>query len=382
MTSAPLEPQRLRRAAALQQALLACGVGAPLLYVASDVIAGLRWDGYSFRDQTISELNAIGAPTRTLTIVLGVVGYTFLAAFGVGLWRSARGDRSLRAAGIALLVLGVSACWAVPFASMHVRGAETSLTDTLHLVNGGAAGLLLLVAMWFGSVALGTRFRIYSIATVLVMLVFLVWSGMDGSRVVDDLSTPWLGVKERLWAYAYQVWLAMFAAALLRLRAPAPAGSRRAARTPADGTSRRVRVAALLLIAGLVAGPVGTHVYWLLGGTWGLYTEGVRDDLSSAGVRIVAAVVIVLLLAAVLVVLARVGLWRQRLVSDRIIRLLAWALAAVFLLETSASFTWGRPPEWWLYGPVSLVLGALALVVARSGGGRSCSHPTLPRTNG
>ena len=35
--------------------------------------------------------------------------------------------------------------------------------------------------------------------------------------------------------------------------------------------SRRVRVAALLLMAGLAAGPVGTHVYWMLGGTWGLH---------------------------------------------------------------------------------------------------------------
>jgi hypothetical protein len=42
-----------------------------------------------------------------------------------------------------------------------------------------------------------------------------------------------------------------------------------------EATSSRVRVAALLLIAGLAAGPIGTHVYWMLGGTWGLYTDGV-----------------------------------------------------------------------------------------------------------
>jgi hypothetical protein len=124
-------------------------------------------------------------------------------------------------------MVGLSACWAVPFASMHVRGAETSLSDTLHLVNGGIAGLLLLVAMWFGAATLGTRFRIYSIATVLVMLVFLLWTGMDGSRVVDDLPTPWLGVKERVWAYAYQLWLVMFAVALVRLRVPVVDDARR-----------------------------------------------------------------------------------------------------------------------------------------------------------
>ena len=37
----------------------------------------------------------------------------------------------------------------------------------------------------------------------------------------------------------------------------------------AEGATRRVRVAALLLIAGLAAGPLATHVYWMLGGTWG-----------------------------------------------------------------------------------------------------------------
>jgi hypothetical protein len=39
-----------------QLALLASGIVAPLLYIAADVIAGLQWKGYSFRDQTISEL--------------------------------------------------------------------------------------------------------------------------------------------------------------------------------------------------------------------------------------------------------------------------------------------------------------------------------------
>ena len=145
----------------------------------------------------------------------------------------------------------------------------------------------------------------------------------------------------------------------------------------AEGATRRVRVAALLLIAGLAAGPVGTHVYWMLGGTWGLGLEG---TYSATGVRVVAAVVVLLLVAAVLVVLARVGLWQQEIVSDRVIRFFAWALAGVFLLETLAAFTWGKGSEWWLYGPVSLVLGLLALIVAGSGGARRIHRPhrTLP----
>jgi cytochrome bd-type quinol oxidase subunit 2 len=137
----------------------------------------------------------------------------------------------------------------------------------------------------------------------------------------------------------------------------------------AERAGSRVRVAAVLLLTGLVAGPVSTHVYWMLGGTWGLYgPSGARDRVASTGTRIVAAVVVLLLIAAVLVVLARVGLWRQALVSDRMIRFFAWTLAVVFLAETLASFTWSRQHEWWLYGPVSLVIAVLALVVAGSDG--------------
>ena len=91
--------------------------------------------------------------------------------------------------------------------------------------------------------------------------------------------------------------------------------------------------------------------------------------MATTGTRVVSAVVVVLLVAAVLVVLARVELWQQAFVSDRMIRFFAWALAAVFLLETLAAFTWSRGEElWWMYGPVSLVIAALALVVAGSGG--------------
>jgi uncharacterized protein DUF3995 len=141
----------------------------------------------------------------------------------------------------------------------------------------------------------------------------------------------------------------------------------------AEGAPKRVQLAALLLIAGLVAGPVSTHVYWMLGGTWGLYSRGVHDEVATTGTRVVAAAVVVLLVAAVLVVLARVGLWRQTFVSDRMIRFFAWALAAIFLAEALAAFTRGDE-LWRMYGPVSLVIALLALVVAGSGGAWRSFH--------
>jgi hypothetical protein len=124
----------------------------------------------------------------------------------------------------------------------------------------------------------------------------------------------------------------------------------------------RIRLVAALLIVALAAGPAATHLYWMLGGTWGL---GGSD--SSTGIRIVAAVVVLLIVAAMLVVLARIGLWQRSFVSDRVIRFLAWGLAGFFLVHALASFAqgWaGIADEWWLYGPAGLVIGLLALMVA------------------
>jgi Protein of unknown function (DUF3995) len=146
----------------------------------------------------------------------------------------------------------------------------------------------------------------------------------------------------------------------------------------AEGATRRIRVVAALLIVGLAAGPAASHLYWMLGGTWGLHSS------TSTGIRVVAAVVVVLLVGAALVVLARVGLWQQAFVPDRVIRVFAWGLAGFFLVHALVSFAegWaGSLYEWWLYGPGGLVIGLLALVVAGSGGGWPHFHwrrRTLP----
>ena len=149
----------------------------------------------------------------------------------------------------------------------------------------------------------------------------------------------------------------------------------------ARGTAGRVHVAAALLAAGLVAGPAIEHFYWILGGTWGL--EGTD---ASTGIRVVSAIVVLLVVLGVLVILARVGLWQQAFVSERAIRILAWVLPVFFLGEAVAAFgrkafSLGGTDHWELYGPVSLVLGLLALVVAGSGSAwprLHRPHRTLP----
>lgn len=198
--------------------LLLCGVLSPLLYALADALAGTRWEGYSFRDQTISELGAIGAPSRPLFSLLLIPVYLLLVAFGVGIWQSAAGRRRIRVLGGLLAGIGVLALTAGQFVPMRLRGTEQGLTGTLHLVEGAVAMLTLLAAMGFAATAFGRRFRLYTIATITLMLVFGAWSGMEAPRIAAGLPTPWVGVKERIFWYAYQLWFAVLALTLLRQR--------------------------------------------------------------------------------------------------------------------------------------------------------------------
>jgi hypothetical membrane protein len=200
-----------------RKALLACGIVAPLLYVAMTLFVGLLWDGYSVASQAPSELSAIGAPTRPLWILLGALYALLMAAFGWSIWKSAETNRALRVVGALLMAHAVFGWFWPP---MHQRavlaaGGGTA-TDSLHLVWAMVTGLFFMSAMGFSAVSLGKRFRAYVIATMVVTVACGAWTGTFASRVQADLPTPWLGVWERVSIAAMMAWVAVLAIALWR----------------------------------------------------------------------------------------------------------------------------------------------------------------------
>jgi hypothetical protein len=103
---------------------------------------------------------------------------------------------------------------------MHLRevlaaGGRT-LTDTLHIVWMIASGLLTLVAMAFSAAAFGKRFRIYSIATIVLMVSFGALTSVAAPQMEANLPTPWIGVWERLNIAVWMLWIAVLAIASLR----------------------------------------------------------------------------------------------------------------------------------------------------------------------
>lgn len=195
--------------------LLICGILSSLLWIGGDILAAMLYEGYSYTSQTISELSAIGAPTRTLLTPLNTMYDVFLFAFGLGVLATGGQKRALRFMGILLIAHAILAQASALF-PMNLRGAEATLSDTIHIIFYSVIPLVILLIIGFGAAANGKWFRIFSIGTMLVLILFGALTGMGSSRLAAGLPTPWLGIYERINVYGYMLWVMVLAIILLR----------------------------------------------------------------------------------------------------------------------------------------------------------------------
>ena len=201
----------------LRKTLLVGGILSSLLYGA--MIGAIGSEGYSRLSQTPSELTAIGAPTRSLWMLLGAAYTVLVTAFGWGVWKAAGRDRALRIVGGLLVAYGsLGLLW--PFAPMHQRevlaAGGGTLSDTMHVVLASATVLLMFVAIGLAASVFGKRFRLYSIASIVVLAAFGALTFWDAPRVQANLPTPWIGLWERINISVFLLWVVVLAIVLLR----------------------------------------------------------------------------------------------------------------------------------------------------------------------
>ncbi len=216
VVTTPLIPSRQTF---VPNAALFCGILSSVLYVAVNIIVPQQYPGYNLASQVVSELSAIGAPTRMLWSVLATP-YTFLIlAFAWGIRQSAGANRSLRMAGnLMLAYAALGFLW--PFASMHQRDVLAAgggtFSDTMHIALSAATQIFYLVALGFSAAALGKPFRIYSIVTFAVLLFFGVLTFLEAPSISTNQATPLIGVWERINIGVFLLWVVVLAVVLLR----------------------------------------------------------------------------------------------------------------------------------------------------------------------
>jgi Protein of unknown function (DUF998) len=201
----------------LNNVLLISGIISSLYYFAINVYVPMQYEGYNSASQTVSELSAIDAPTRSLWVILVSVYSVLTLAFGWGIARVARQNRYLHWIGVLTIAYTIFGVFWPP---MHTRetlaASGGSLTDTLHIAWTAITIPLWLLIMGIAAKVFSKRFRIYTLATIVIQLFFGVLSGLDASNMEANLPTPWMGVWERSSIAAYMIWVIVFATLLLQ----------------------------------------------------------------------------------------------------------------------------------------------------------------------
>jgi hypothetical protein len=202
-----------------RKALLVCGILSSVLYVAINIFVAAQADGYSSVSQTVSELSAIDAPTRALWMTLIPIYGLLLIAFGYGVWLSGRRSRALRIAGALVIAHAVIGFF---WPQMHLRpvlaAGGGTLSDTLHIVWTFVTVVLMMLSIGFAAAAFGRRFRVYSIATIVLLVAFGALTGTYAPSIQANLPTPLVGIWERIDISLFLLWVVVLASALLRLK--------------------------------------------------------------------------------------------------------------------------------------------------------------------
>jgi hypothetical protein len=207
------------RATRVTKALLACGVLYGLMYViANDVVAAVIFGDYDRVDQAVSELSAEGAVSRPFLVAMAAIWAPAMVAFGIGVRRSARGSRCLRVTGGLLVAFGVtSLAWLpLPMTAREdmVIGADAVANDVGHIAMSAVTIVLILAQIGFAAAALGRRFRLYSLATATIVLLFGALTGTQGPKLATGEATPWMGFYERVSIGAWMLWMAVLVVVL------------------------------------------------------------------------------------------------------------------------------------------------------------------------
>ncbi|ULQ53402.1 DUF998 domain-containing protein [Flavihumibacter fluvii] len=200
-----------------QKRLLLCGILAMLWYVIINIIVPANYPGYDFVSQTVSELSAIDAPSRTLWVVLCLFYTLLFMLFGSGIWLSAKGDRKLRfVGGVVLFDAAIGLFWPPMHQREVIAAGGGTLTDTLHLTWAFVHLALMLLMIGFGAAAFGKGFRIFSVIIVLIFLVFGILTSKESVGIEAGQPTPLVGIWERINIGAYMIWVVVFAIKLMK----------------------------------------------------------------------------------------------------------------------------------------------------------------------
>lgn len=191
---------------AIRNPLLAFGFISSAWYVLINICVPFFYPGYSVADLTVSELSAIGAPTRILWVLSCAIYPLLFAALGWGVLDQAGKNKSLRWLGIIIILYSFFNLYWPP---MHMRPEPKTITDTLHIAWAVVTVGLMFLMTIMGSFAFDKAFKIFTWICIFIFLFFGALTGMLSDDLAAGRPTPLIGIWERINIGVFMIWIAV-----------------------------------------------------------------------------------------------------------------------------------------------------------------------------
>jgi hypothetical protein len=185
-----------------------------LLYLTTDRLAGRLLNGYSFAAQSMSELSAADAPTRSLVVSLNLIAALRMIAFGVGVWRA--GGQALLPHITGGLLIGNAALGLIATFFFPTRFGERPAFGSPGVIIMFLSVVCFVLAMLLGAAALGSWMRVLSIAIPASYVLLAILRLATAASFSAGQAAPLVGAQERTMVYSFLLWAMALAIHLLQ----------------------------------------------------------------------------------------------------------------------------------------------------------------------
>ena len=198
--------------------LSAFGLVAPFLFLSTAILGGALRPGYSHMAETVSELFSPGSPNRLLLTILHTLFALCLTFFGVGLLRFVQDTGRLKPIGMTaavdFILVGILNVLTATVFPQDAWGSAPTFHGQMHIAVSGIISVLSIIYMilfgvWLHRTRIAPFFLVYSIATVIGVVLAASW-------FMASYGSPIMGISERVAIFAGFQWTVLLAVVVLK----------------------------------------------------------------------------------------------------------------------------------------------------------------------
>jgi hypothetical protein len=180
--------------------LYLCGLMSPVLFLFTIILGGAIRPGYNHVSDTVSELFSPGSPNRLFLCTLHTLFAVLLMLFGIGILKFVQRNESSKRIGIfgasIFIAMGALNILTATIFPQDAWGSPSTFFGEMHIILSGVISILsimyiLLMGIWFHRTRISPNFRLYSIATVVAVVISAGW-------FMVSFGSPIMGLTERL----------------------------------------------------------------------------------------------------------------------------------------------------------------------------------------